>query len=227
MRAVVRLRLVFALAGLSAALADPVFAQRESTPNGADNRLEAVAVDALVSKANETADEADQIMVQGRRGNALGRYRLEMVKARDEIVEVFNRVNSNDDTDVTCKNEQPTGSRMSHSVCRSKAENRAESDAARGFLTALVRGSSISAGGKASPGTTGAANSQMVGGAGEVAARAALEAEMKKMMAQNRELYRAVLNYVDASDNYNKARGAGDVVLDGHNPLAEAAAVQP
>jgi flavin reductase (DIM6/NTAB) family NADH-FMN oxidoreductase RutF len=43
-------------------------------------------------------------------------------------------------------------------------------------------------------------------------ARAKLEAELKKMMAENRDLFRAVVKYVEVRDECNKARGQGQIV---------------
>jgi hypothetical protein len=228
MRTSVQRRLAFAVAGLTAVLSAGALGQSAPTPNAADNRLEAAAVDALVSKAVESPEQADEITVEGqRRKDVLGKYRLEMTKARDNIVEVFNKVNSKDETDVTCRTEKPTGTRMGHSVCRSKAEEDANRTAAKGMLQALVRGTSTGGGpnvgpvkffvggepgigAAATPGTVGGAGAQTTGEAGTGAARVALEAEMKKMMAENRELYRAVVKYVEVRDEYDKARGKSD-----------------
>ncbi|HET7131241.1 MAG TPA: hypothetical protein VFJ95_03300 [Gammaproteobacteria bacterium] len=217
---------------LAAVLSARALAQPAPTANAAaDARLEAVAVDALVSKATETPEEAEEITVQGqRRGNVLGKYRLEMTKARDNIVEVFNKVNTKNDTDVKCRTEKPTGTRMAHSVCRSKAEDAAQASAAQGMLQSLVRGTGTGGGANvgnvkfatataapaisptASPGTVGSAGAQGGGEGGSSAARTALEAEMKKMMEENRDLFRAVVKYVELRDEYDKARGASDDV---------------
>lgn len=74
MRTFVQRRLLFVTLGFAAVLSSQALAQ--PAPNGApDNRLEAAAVDALVSKAIETPEEADEITVKGRRGDVLSRYR--------------------------------------------------------------------------------------------------------------------------------------------------------
>jgi hypothetical protein len=213
-------RLPFALLALAAALSGRALAQ--PAPNGAaDNQLESAAIDALISKANETPEKTEEITVEGqRRGDVLARYRLEMTQARDHIVDVFNRVNTKDDTDVKCRNEKPTGTRMGHSICRSKSEDRADSSASSEFLRSLFRGTNLGiaqdgrtphiARTNANPGTAGAAGAQTGAAAEEDRARAELEAEMRKMMAQNRELYRAVVKYVEVRDEYNKVRDGGD-----------------
>jgi len=210
MRTFVQRRLPFAVVGLGAVLAGRALAQSAPTPSvGTDNRPEAAAIDALVSKANETPEEAEEITVEGRRGSELGRYRLELLQARDGIVETFNKVNSNDANDVKCRSEKPTGSRMSHSVCRSKAQEDSDAAAAKGFLGALFRGSTsqeVAGSPQLVTGAVGAGAADSAGHAGETEARAKLEAEMKKMLAENRELYRAVVKYIEVRDDYNKAR---------------------
>ena len=218
MRSFVQRRLPFAILGLAAALSGRALAQ--AAPNGAPEKLESAAIDALISKANQTPEEIEEITVEGRRGDVLARYRFEMTQARDHIVEVFNKVNTKDDTDVKCRNEKPTGSRMGHSVCRSKAEDRVDSNASGNFLGSLLRGTNmgIAPNGRtpqiartnANPGTVGGAGAQTRASTEEERARAELEAEMKKMMAQDRELYRAVVSYVEVRDEYNKVREGSD-----------------
>jgi len=221
MRSFVQRRLPFAILGFAAVLSGRALAQ--SAPQGApENRLESAAIDALISKANETPQETEEITVEGeRRGDVLARYRLEMTQARDHIVDVFNRVNTKDDTDVKCRDEKPTGTRMGHSVCRSKAEDKVAASASNDFLRSLFRGTNLGiaqdgrtphiARTNANPGTAGAAGAQTEGSAAEARAKAELEAEMRKMMAQNRELYRAVVKYVEVRDEYNKVRDGSDV----------------
>ena len=230
MRAHLHRLLPFVVMSLAVILAGRAAAQSNTAPAApAENNLEAAAVDALVSSANGGADEQpDEITVQGKK-NELGRYRVEMMKARDKIVDVFNKVNSSNDNDVTCRTEKPTGSRMGHSVCRSKAEDAADAAAARGMLDSLLRssgghytGPQVAAASVAQVNAlAGTSRSRQEGAAGEEEARAKLEAELKKMMAENRELFRAVVKYVEARDDYNEARGQGQVVYTEGSPLPE------
>jgi hypothetical protein len=144
---------------------------------------------------------------------------------------VFNEVNSTDDNDIKCRNERPTGTRLGHTVCRSKAEEAASASAAKGFLDALLRssgqyitntrGQPPPAGGAQVNALAGTAKSQQGGVAGAEEARAKLEAELKKLMAENRELFKATVKYVEARDEYNKARGRGAVIY-GSSPPADA-----
>jgi hypothetical protein len=231
MRAFVQRLLPFVVVGLAAVLSGRAAAQSNSAPGGApDNRLEAAAADVLISSATGAAEEPDEVTVQGRK-DQLGRYRLEMTKAKGKIVEVFNKTNSSNDNDIKCRNERPTGSRLNHSVCRSKAEDAADAGAARGMLDALLRssgqfitntrGQPPPAGGPQVNALVGASKSRQGGVAGEEEARAELEAELKKLMEEDKELFRAVVKYVEARDDYNKARGQGAVIYKDGSPVVE------
>jgi len=222
--------LPFAVAGLAAVLSAHAAAQSDASPAAApNNRLESAAVDALIANATGAAEETDEITVKGKK-DELGRYRLKMTQSRDKLVETFNRVNSNDDNDVKCRTEKPTGSRLGHSVCRSKAEEDANANAAKGLLDSWLynagqfhaprgpSGQPMATGGAQVNALAGGSKSTQEGAAGAYAARDQLEAEFKKLMEQNRQLYRAVVEYVEAKDDYNKARGAGPVVFDESHP---------
>src|SRR5262245_35846893 len=87
---------VVAVAALAALFSNRAFAQATSAP---------------------AAEPPEEITVRGQR--SLGEYRVELERQRDEIFRMFNAANEGNDTDIRCKNEQPTGSRMRQSVCRS------------------------------------------------------------------------------------------------------------
>jgi hypothetical protein len=232
MRAFAERLLPFAVAGLAAVLSAQAAAQSDAAPAAPSNRLESTAVDALIANATGATEEADEITVKGQK-DELARYRLKMTQSRDKLVETFNRVNSNDDNDVKCRTEKPTGSRLGHSVCRSKAEEDANANAAKGLLDSWLynagqfhaprgpSGQPMATGGVQVNALAGGSKSTQEGAAGAYAARDQLEAEFKKLMEQNRQLYRAVVEYVEAKDDYNKARGAGDVVFDASHPRPE------
>ncbi|HET8699737.1 MAG TPA: hypothetical protein VFO94_19795, partial [Gammaproteobacteria bacterium] len=89
----------------------------------------------------------------------------------------------------------------------------------RGMLLSLFRGTNIGRSGEegftqivqsisvdATPGTSGGVGSQGQGSSGTAEARERLEAEMRKMMEQNRDLYRATLKYIEVRDEYNQYR---------------------
>jgi hypothetical protein len=139
-------------------------------------------------------------------------YRLEIEQAREEVFRRYNEANKGKDNDIACKDEQPTGSRMRQTVCRSEAENRAHAAAAFGFLTGLLR----SAGNYNEPGATGGTQvvanidtkvSQDGGQSGQADALTQFEAEWKRLLSEDRELFRAVVKYADLQDEYDRARG--------------------
>src|SRR5688572_18308877 len=116
MRVLVQRPLAFALVSLAAVFSGQAFAQAAS---GA-----------------AAAEPPEEVTVRGRR--TLSQYRLELEKAREDIFRRYNEANEGNDTDITCRDEQPTGSRMAQTVCRSQAENQADAAASRDFLSALV-----------------------------------------------------------------------------------------
>ena len=218
MGAFVRLPLVFAVCGLAAVLAGgrPLAQSAESAPSSdsAERRLAAATIDALQPMPASAAEQPEEVVVRGRK--SLARYRLAMERARDDIVKIYNEANSNDDNDVTCRDERPTGSRIPQRVCRSNYENRAEATAARAFLHALFEsaGNFQGARGPTGPPPGGAQVNALVGtgnaqgdAAGKAAiSRAQLEEEMERLLKENERLYRAVVKYVELKDDYDRAR---------------------
>jgi len=173
-----------ALISVAAALSGDAFAQGDAAPE---------------RSVTSTAAPEDEITV---RGKALSRYRLEFEEARDELIETYNEENSGDDNDVTCREERPTGSRMPQRVCRSNAQARAEADASRAFLNALLNNVGSSRGN--SSGAAKAAEGEAMLKSRYSAAQ--IEQELEKLARQNRVLYRAAVKYVEAEDAYNSAR---------------------
>jgi hypothetical protein len=161
------------------------------------------------SGATATAEPPEEVTVRGRR--TLTQYRLELERARDDIFRRYNEANRGDDTDIKCRDEQPTGSRMPQTVCRSQAENEADAAAARGFLSALLK----SAGNYLTPGepgtlvvaNIGTGSAQNAGQSGEADALAQFETEWNRLLREDRQLYRAVVKYAELEDEYNAARG--------------------
>jgi hypothetical protein len=178
----------------------------------------------LAGRALAQAPEVpEEITVEG--GRTLREYRLELERARDDVFRRFNEANQGTRTDVTCKDEQPTGSRMRQNVCRTDAENQADATAAFNFLGALVRGagSYITGQADAPPGTVmatniGTAEAQVDGESGEVDALAKFEQEWMRLLSQDQDFYRSVVTYVELAKQYDSLRGVND-------PTAEALAV--
>jgi hypothetical protein len=171
-----------------------------------------VALAALLSgRAFAQAEAPDEVTVRGQK--TLTQYRLELERARDDLFKRFNDANTGKDTDITCRNEQPTGSRMRQNVCRSGAEDQADASAARGFLTSLLHSAGNYLVPDAPPGTQVAANigtgsAQNAGQSGESDAMAKFEQEWRRILSEDREFYQAVVDYVALEDEYDRARGA-------------------
>jgi hypothetical protein len=169
----------------------------------------------LAQADTASAEKPEEVTVRGRK--TMTQYRLELERARDEIFRVFNEANEGTDNDVRCRKEQPTGSRMQQSVCRSNAESRATAEAGQNFLRSLFAsaqgfntfgrlGQPVPA---ASPvySNIGTANAEEGGKAGQADALAQFEQEWNRLISTNRDLYRAVTTYVEIENEYARARG--------------------
>jgi hypothetical protein len=209
MRAFVRRPLALAIVGLAAVFSGRALAQADSVPDGAS---------AGRSGVSNPAEEPEEITVRGQR--TLEEYRLELEAAREDIVAAYNEANSSDANDITCRNERPTGTRMPQRICRSNAQSEAEAKASRDFLRALTH----SAGNFTSPPGPGGGPAEAIGpqinasiGAGvaqsegellSAESRLVIEAELERLKKENRQVYRAVVKYLELQDEYARARGA-------------------
>jgi hypothetical protein len=183
----------------------------------------------------ESAEPPEEVTVRGQR--SLGEYRLELERARNDIFRIFNEANEGNDTDITCRNEQATGRRIRQPVCRSNAENESTAGAARSFLNSLFATSggfqSFTRLGSAVPPPTGGpqlnanvgtGRAQQAGESGGVTALQQWEEEWRRLLSENRDLYNAVVRYVEIEDEYAQARGETTAPLP---DLARGAPVEP
>jgi len=168
--------------------------------------------------AQAAAENPDEITVRG--GKTLGEYRLELERARDEVFRRFNEANKGDDTDIACNDEQPTGSRMRQNVCRSAAENRADANSARDFLNALLisAGNYVTGVPNSPPGSlinstiaTGVAQADGVTGQGDALAK--FEQEWNRLLRDDQDFYRAVVEYVELENQYDSVRGVAELTV--------------
>jgi hypothetical protein len=72
-------------------------------------------------------EELEEIVVYGQR--SLTELRLETFRAEDDFYDLFNSMNSDDEFDVHCNRETPTGSHIGRRVCRANYEYGIWSDA--------------------------------------------------------------------------------------------------
>src|SRR6185503_4816803 len=108
MRAFVQRPLVLAIVGLAVVLSGRTLAQADSAAR----------------PSTSASEEPEDITIRGQR--TLTEYRLEIERAREVVVGLFNELNSDDKNDITCRNERLTGTRMPQRVCRSNAANAAD-----------------------------------------------------------------------------------------------------
>jgi hypothetical protein len=205
MRAFVQRPLALAIVGFAAVFSGRALAQSESAPDGASTGRSEVSI---------RAEEPEEITVRGQR--TLEEYRLEIAAAREDIVAAYNEANSSDANDITCRNERPTGTRMPQRICRSNAQSEAEANASRDFLLAMTH----SAGRYQTPlggqpevlpqvnASIGAATAQSGEAMLSAESRAVIEAELERLKKENRQVYRAVVKYLELQDEYDRARGA-------------------
>jgi hypothetical protein len=140
-------------------------------------------------------------------GKTLDEYRAELDRARDEAFRLFNEANEGNGTDVTCKDEQPTGSRMRQNVCRSAAENRADAAAARNFL--LSRSSSTS-NSSSMDNALVIASSHADAQVGSTEGLTEFERQWNRLLEEDPQFFRAVTTYVELENQYNRLRGVTD-----------------
>lgn len=197
MRAFVQRPLAFALIGFATILSGQVLAQADSPA--------------------ASAEAPEEVTVRGRK--TMTQYRLELERARDDIFRIFNAANEGNDTDIRCRAEQPTGSRVRHDVCRSNAENRASAEAGQSFLRALFSTSggfqTFTRAGSPPPvagdsqvnADVATARAQQAGETGGATALQQWEAEWRRLLSENRDLYTAVVKYAELENEYAQARG--------------------
>ena len=146
----------------------------------------------------QPAEEPEEIIV---RGKPLSEFRVEIERARDEMIGLFNGANENDDTDVRCRYEAPTGSRIPVRVCFSAAQDRASASAALDFLRAGTRSA-----GSPSAGTAGIGSAPNTSG-DESRAMVDFEKEWQRIMGTNRQFRDAVVRYRELENEFDLARG--------------------
>jgi len=198
MRVFVRRSITFALAGCAAACSGHVLAQADAGPSAA---------------AATPEGPVEEVTVRGRR--TLLQVRLELERARNEMFRIFNEANKGTDNDVRCGEEQPTGTRVRHTVCRTAAELEASARSARALLNSLVYSTPgyLGTPGSQAPPPPPPINissgvAQIEGAIGAKDALGQFEDEWKWIFGDNRDLFRAVTTYVELQQEYALARGA-------------------
>jgi hypothetical protein len=88
---------------------------------------------ALASQPTGQVEELDEITIEGKK---LYQLRMAVTETEDRFYKLFNELNTNDDYDVQCANQAPTGSRITRRVCKPVFYANAEAE----YAQALVGG---------------------------------------------------------------------------------------
>ena len=157
--------------------------------------------------ATASQEQTEEVVVRGRR---IGELRAEVEDARERAYELFNDLNGNDEFDVYCHNESRSGTNVPQVICRAQFENRISAAAAREYLSGLFSACN-GAGGVtqdcmfSNAGAAGINRAQGVegqlGGKSEQMAD-----EILRVARENDEFAQAILDWYEASQQYDAAR---------------------
>lgn len=168
-------------------------------------RAQSAALQPSAAESQAASEQAEEIVVRGRR---LADFRVEMEQARVRAYDIFNEINSDDDFDVRCVNEESTGTRMRQQVCRARFEDRISSSAAKDYFSALrwVCTDGVTAdcifSDRAAAGISAA---QAVEGQAPIK-RDQMNEEIHRLARENPRFAEAILDWYDASLRYEERR---------------------
>src|SRR5688572_23617072 len=170
--------------------------------------------------SGERADAApqqeapEQVIVRGRR---IGELRAEIEDARRRAYDIFNEININDEFDVYCRKESQPGTNVPRQICRAQFERRISADAASEYMGSLARNCPVGAGGVLDT------QACMFSNYGQNAADAArgiegqlpgkhaeMSAEILRLANEDERFGQAILDYYEASQQYEAARKRRD-----------------
>jgi hypothetical protein len=151
----------------------------------------------------------EEIIVRGKR---LADFRVEVELARERAYAVFNEINSTDDFDIQCVDDEPrTGSRMGRPVCAARFEGRIARAAAQDYLS-LMRAICPDIEGLTQrclfdPGLASRGVAAARGAESEAPTqRARLEAEIERLARTDLRFGQAILDFYDAGLKYEEER---------------------
>jgi hypothetical protein len=84
------------------------------------------------TSASQTTVELDEVQVVGKR---LYQMREDIIKAEEKFYALYNELNTDDDYDVHCTMEVPTGTRFRYRTCKTVFLAKAQEAEARYFMT--------------------------------------------------------------------------------------------
>jgi hypothetical protein len=151
----------------------------------------------------EPPDDIEEVVVIG--GKTLSQWRLEVERAQDELVALFNVLNEGEDNDVRCRSEAATGTRIPQRVCWSRAQDRASATGARSFLNALVLSTGSAGGASAAQTAAGRAMSNAVNeGRG---AEDRFQEEWGRVLGEDQQFAEAVAEYGALKAEFDRLSG--------------------
>jgi hypothetical protein len=175
-------------------------------------RSESAVQERAAGAAEPSSREApEEVIVRGQR---LAELRYEVQETRERAYAIFNEINSSDDFDVHCTDERKYHSRAKKRVCRAEFENRISADAAKEYMATLMWNC------PASPAGFVDTQACMFSGPGQTARLAAqrvegqappmhdrMNDEIVRLANENDEFAQSILDFYEASQQYNDARG--------------------
>jgi hypothetical protein len=120
--------------------------------------------------------------------------RKSLSKAEERFFALYNRFNRNADQQMSCKDDAPTGSRLSKRSCSTRAQAKANEEMARNYMSAAAgigadQGQQASAEGKVPP------------------ERLEFQKNLQKLLDENPELRQSFEEYLSARQQYQQAGG--------------------
>jgi len=153
-------------------------------------------------------EKPEEVVVRGRR---IGELRAEVEDARQRAYELFNDLNNNDDFDVYCHKESRSGTNVPQVICRAQFENRISASAAKEYLSGLFSACNQEEGGVtqdcmfSNAGAGGINRAQGVEGQ-LPGKREQMTDEIFRLARENDEFAKAILDWYEASRQYDEAR---------------------
>ena len=108
----------------------PVLAGAQMAEQPADGRINVISLTKVVSKS-ELLDELQVV------GKKLYRIRMGAIDVEDRFYALYNDLNRDDDFDIHCKVEAPTGTLLKVRICRLALYEKALEEEARAYLSGV------------------------------------------------------------------------------------------
>ena len=147
----------------------------------------AVAQEQDLASSNESSEDIEELTVVAPK--ALESMRQELVIAEDDVLSVFNALNDDDQYDIYCTEERPTGSYIPVRVCRARFVDTVSAQNAYDFLSGT--------------------SSDLADPTGQLRNHEAImRQKMSELAAENPTLYNALRRYYDLKTEYDEERAS-------------------